>query len=267
MSPVQALDRFTQIPPFSDVAGGAPSMEGLGKITEGTQIIGENNFHYYVYNYPTANNTKKTMLVGSFPAQQTGKGILVLGQAFRDKTDYDYKSTLFLVDAMAESLTVAANTKRLGSATEDGPTKPTVVNSGATAENSGKKSLAHADNQANDNQQSADKFATDEEISKYCHNLEELLQKKIDQSNDLQDEIKRRKNGKLKVVLEVDIDARGTIDKMEIVEPDSRQRTNDDLVKIVTSASPYKNVPKMQEGLLSLRILFNKSGKLKIESR
>ncbi len=126
MSPVQALDRFTQIPPFSDVVASVQSTEGvgkvIGKVTEGTQIIGENNFHYYVYNYPTANNSTKEMLVGSFPAKEAGKGVLVLGQAFNEKSDYDYRSSLFLIDTMAEGLTSAANAKKLSSSAGDAGT-------------------------------------------------------------------------------------------------------------------------------------------------
>ncbi len=71
----------------------------------------------------------------------------------------------------------------------------------------------------------------------------------------------------MKVVIEVDIDSQGKIGKMEIVEPDGRQRTNDELVKVITSASPYKGVPKTEDGSLGLRIIFNKSGKLTIEPR
>ena len=234
---------------------------GAGKITEGTQIIGEGNFHYYVYNYPTASNTIKEMLVGSFPAKEAGKGVLVLGQTFNEKTDYDYKSTLFLVDTMAESLTMAANDKKLNSGTEQPKIDTKVPSSGEN------KNQVAPDTQTSQGKQSDNNFATDEELNKYCQNLEELLQKKVDQSHDLQEEVKRRKNGKLKVVLEIDVDAAGKIGKMEIAEPDARQRTNDDLVKVITSASPYKEVPKTENGLLGLRVVFNKKGELKIELR
>ncbi len=36
-------------------------------------------------------------------------------------------------------------------------------------------------------------LATDEQISKYCQNLEELLQKKIGQTKDLQEEVKEER--------------------------------------------------------------------------
>ena len=245
MSPVQALDRFIQIPPFSDVVS---STEGPPtKITEGSQILGEGAFHYFVYSYFTASNTKKVMLVGAFPAKESGKGVLVLGQALKEG-NYDYKSTLFLVDAMAEPLTNAANEKRLGhlfSKTESNVKEPT-ASSGSS-------------------NQSDNKIASEEELNQYCQLLQDKLQKRVEQSGDLQEVIKKRKTGKLKIVLDVDLDTSGSLKKMEISEPDPTQKVNDALIRIVKAASPFENVPKTDSGVLSLRIVFNKSGEIKVE--
>jgi hypothetical protein len=255
MSPVLALDRFTQIPPFSDiVATKDPGREEF-KVTEGSQILGDGNFHYFVRGYPTAINTIKTMLVGSFPAKEAGKSVLVLGQALKEGT-YDYKSTLFLIDTMAESRTTTANSKLLES---------------VLPENKAKKNEAQIVSEKGSNGQQAkeaeNKIASQEEIDQYCQDLQVKLQKKVDAESDLQEEVKRRKFGKLKVVLEFDIDANGNLQKLEITEPDTRQKTNDDLVKAIGSCGPYANVPKTDDGSLSLRLVFSKNGSVKITTR
>lgn len=256
MSPVQSLDRFIQIPPFSDVTAPPPgSIDRVTKITEGSQILGEGNFHYYVHSYPTSDKNKanRTILVGSFPAKDTGKSILVLGQALKDggkEGNYDYKSTLFLVDAMGEPLTLRANQRRV---------------SAAKSQKSGNDSLEEETGGNKKENVSDKKFATDDDLDKYYQALQDALKKKTQQSNELKEVVKRK--GKLKIVLEVDISADGQLTKIDITEPDKEQKVNDALVKIIKAAAPYKNVPKTENGELNLQIIFDKGGQLKIEPR
>ncbi len=266
MSPVQALDRFTQIPPFSDVVA---TSEPAKKVYEGSQVIGEGAFRYYVYNYTTASNTSKTMLIGSFPAKESGKGILVLGQTL-NPGNFDFKSTLFLVDAMAEPLTNAANQKKLegvnGHIPGSAPESTNIAPSTATAptETKSPTELTPPIHVPGVNP-SDNTLATEEEVSKYCEVLQEKLQKRVQQSSELQDVIKKRKTEKLKIVLDVDLSKDGQLRKLEIAEPDQVQKVNDTLVKIVKSSSPYENVPRTEGNVLSLRIILNKSGQLKVE--
>ncbi len=255
MSPVQALDRFIQIPPFSDVVANTNGIPT--KIAEGSQIIGEGSFHYFVHNYSTANNASKLMLVGAFPAKETGKGVLVLGQALKE-SKYDYKSTLFLVDAMAEPMTNAANERRLGAVSGTKVEEP-------KARTEIKPSTS-TDQVTDDTQdiKSDNKIATDEELKTYCEVLQEKLQKRVTQSSELQDVVKKRKTGKLKIVLDIDLNKDGKLQKMEIAEPDPVQKVNDALIKIVNAASPYENVPKTEGGVLNLRIVLHKNGDIKV---
>jgi hypothetical protein len=263
MSSVQALERFVQIPPFSDViSGAADSNEKAVKLTEGSQILGEGHFHYYVHTYPTANKVIKAMLVGSFPAKEPGKSVLVLGQALKEG-NYDYKSTLFLVDAMAEPLTLNANEKRLAAVKEHNSSigEPSIKPPEAHEQST---ELPPASQQTT---MSEKQYASEEELKAYYVTLEEKLKKKVEQSSELRDTIKKHKSGKLKVVLDVDINTQGHLRKMDIAEPDASQKVNDALVKAVKSLAPYGNVPKTENGLLNLRITLKKGGELKVEAR
>ncbi len=263
MSPVQSLDRFIQIPPFSDITAPPPGSEGkVVKITEGSQILGDGNFHYYVHNYPTNDKAKgtRTILVGSFPAKDPGKSVLVLGQALKEGNkdgSYDYKSTLFLVDAMGEPLTLKANQKRLSVTKSQNAGNDSLD---SEEETPSKKTNTPAKTSPSDN-----KFATDDELNKYYQALQDALKKKTQQSGDLQEVTKRK--GKLKVVLEVDISNDGQLTKIDITEPDNQQKVNDALVRIIRAAAPYKNVPKTEDGELNLHIIFGKGGELKVEPR
>jgi hypothetical protein len=238
LSPIHALDRFTQIPPFSDVVPSVSDELFAQKAKEGSQILGDTSFHYFVREYNTSNHSSKTMLIGSFPAKESGKGVLVLGQTLKEGI-YDFKSTLFVIDNMSESLTAAANSKL-------------------------QQSLGNTPKPSHSADEGKNKSASKEEVDKYCQNLQEQLQKSLSDESDLLEQVKKQQ-GKLKVVLEVAIDDSGNLTKMEIAEPDPRQKTNDDLVKVVNSLTPLKNVPKVDDYPLNLRIIF-KNGKIKVQS-
>ncbi len=267
LSTVQALDRFIQIPPFCDVT--APNPEYGGKVTkidEGSIILGYGDFHYYVHDYPlpTAENLKahKVILVGSFRAKEENKSVLVVGQALLGGT-YDYKSTLFLVDAMGEPLTLKANKNRLEAAARR--QAPTTTGSASNQDGLDSDSDTKSDKTGKANQ--SDKtFATEDELSQYYKDLQDTLGKKSDQSDVLQEIVTKRK-AKLKVVLEIDVNADGKLAKIDITEPDKDQKTNDNLVKLLSSSAPFKNVPKTENGQLNLRVVFGKGGAWKVEPR
>jgi hypothetical protein len=95
----RALDRFAQVPPFSDVIAASPDELNKYESMKGSEILGNSKFDYYVKTYPIANQATKVMLVGLLPPQKADKSVLVLGQALHEGI-YDYKSTLSLIDTM-----------------------------------------------------------------------------------------------------------------------------------------------------------------------
>lgn len=266
LSPVHALDRFIQIPPFTDVtAPAADSGQKVVKVAEGSQILGEGDFHYYVHTYPVAGKGPNTILVGSFPIQNSSKSVLVLGQGLKDER-YDYKSTLFLVDAMAEPLTTAANEKKksalgLNKSETQGGIKYKSVETTAGGPNA--ESNISGEQNVSDNAEAGPQ----ELIDQYCSNLQEKLSKKISQSHEVEEILNKPRKGKLKVVLDIDLGSEGHLRKIEITEPDSNQKLNDIFVKIVQSGAPYPSIPEAEGGVLSLRIVLNKAGEVKVEPR
>src|SRR5262249_55483352 len=132
MSPVQSLDNFTKRPLFTDAKNliGTQEIEKNPMVSTGKQIIGTGDFNYFVGHYETGGNADWPILVGSFAAKTPGKSILVIGQALSNDTPYDSKSTLFLVDQMAEEFTREGNRQRMGVAATP-PAKPKTSEGGS----------------------------------------------------------------------------------------------------------------------------------------
>jgi hypothetical protein len=241
MSPVQNLNNFIQRPLFTDAKNliGTQELDKNPNVSTGKEIIGTGDLTYLVGHYETGGNPDVPILIGSFPSKATGKSILVVGQALSNDTPYDSKSTIFLIDEMAEQFTKDGNRQRMGVAA----TPPSTPKTGQGGSETKSGEVA---------------FATDEQIAEFLGKVREKLQDKLSLPKQAADELKKKKSKKLKTTVSVGIDNDGNVKKIDITEPSEWDKINDAVVKDINSQAPYKDAPKTKDGLLTFMVYLKK---------
>ena len=119
-APVDKLDSFVGLPPYTDVIRLTPSDMKDAKLDENNQLLGTGNLHWFVARYarqepPQGEDSNAVILTGAFPSKKPGKSILVIGRGLTPGKAYDYKSTLWLCDQMSSDFTASGNAERSGS--------------------------------------------------------------------------------------------------------------------------------------------------------
>jgi hypothetical protein len=250
MSPVLALPNFIHRPLFTNVKGPYPGTVGE-KFESGSQIVGADTLNYFVGHYeepddPNLEKPPKNVLIGSFPAIAGKKSFLVIAQALRPNTTYDYKSTLWLIDQMAEEETAKGNEKRFAHVGIKLP------KTGGTTTEPEKETPEKVT------------YATDDEIDAFVKTAQEKLQNKLALSDELQETLQKKKTKKLKVTMTVGIGNDGSVKTLELTEPSDNEKLNHALEKDITSCAPYADAPKTEKGVLKLLVSLNRD-KLKVE--
>jgi outer membrane biosynthesis protein TonB len=168
---------------------------------------------------------------------------LVIGQALSNASVYDYKSTLWLIDQMAEEFTQEGNKQRVGVASlpqlkakENESGQSAATSSGTTAVT----------------------YSSDEDIQKFLSDLQTKLQEKLSLPKQAADELKKKKSKKLKTTVSVGVDNDGNVKRIEITEPSEWEKINNAVVKDINGCAPFANAPKTKEGILTFMVYLKK---------
>ncbi len=253
-SALQNLKSFTARPPLTGLTG-----EIFGeKIAEGTETLDRGAFNWYLGRYkgegleiikdgvvwkpgpdddapPPADPAllARTIFLGSFAGKPPHGSILVVGKAMDLTKPYDYKSTIWLVEQMSKSPDSKAPSDAGNQETQDKSTGPVA-------------------------------YASDEEVDKFCTNIQEKLQSKYSLPSDIKDDIAKKKLKRPKVAVMLDIDTDGQLKKIEITDPGETEKVTNILVKDVNACVPYQNVPNTKEGVVTVVVTLKKD-QIKVE--
>ena len=236
MSPVNDLTNFVSKPPCTDLAAESTDITAF-KIEENNQILGDGNLHWFVGKYastplPNTNDpVKEEALIGAYPSPEKGKSIIVLGRALKPGVAYDYKTTLWLCDQMAEDYTAVGNATRSGGGKMVAPAKS---DKGAVVEEK--------------------PAASEEEIDAFVEKLQPLIQEKLKLPDDIQELLKKKKPPKIKTQLAVKIDEQGNVTKLEITKPGDYDTATGALQRAVTTSAPFTEVPHTKAGEISVLV-------------
>lgn len=223
------LSNFLQKPPYFTVPPGGGEAKPIETIR---QPFGEEGqyFTYHAMRYGFA-ETAAVGLVGSVPAVDPKKSILMIGQSLNEKATYDYKSAVWLVDQMGSERTKRGNDR-------------------IKAKNADSKDGDTTDGAATD----APEVATPEQIAEFLTKTAEKIQGKLTLPNETADELKKKKSKKMKVRVVVALDEEGKLTKIEISEPSELESVTTAVVKAINNSTPIENVPKTKDGKLSLKV-------------
>jgi len=223
------LSNFLQKPPYFTVPPGGGEAKPIETIR---QPFGEEGqyFTYHAMRYGFA-ETASVGLVGSVPAVDPKKSILMIGQSLNEKATYDYKSAVWLVDQMGSERTKRGNDR-------------------IRAKNTDSKDGDTTDGAATD----APEVATPEQIAEFLSKTAEKIQGKLTLPNETADELKKKKSKKMKVRVVVALDEEGKLTKIEISEPSELESVTTAVVKAINNSTPIENVPKTKDGKLSLKV-------------
>lgn len=223
------LANFLQKPPYFTVPPGGGEAKPIETIR---QPFGEEGqyFTYYAMRYGYAESAT-VGLVGSVPAVDSKKSILMIGQSLNEKSGYDYKSAVWLVDQMGSERTKRGNEAIL-------------------AKNASAKTDATADGTTTD----AQEVATPEQMTEFLGKTAEKIQGNLTLPNETADELKKKKSKKMKVRVVVTVDSEGKLTKIEISEPSELESVNLAVVKAINNSAPIENLPKTKDGKLSLKV-------------
>ena len=223
------LSNFLQKPPYFTVPPGGGEAKPIETIR---QPFGEEGqyFTYHAMRYGFA-ETAAVGLVGSVPAVDPKKSILMIGQSLNEKATYDYKSAVWLVDQMGSERTKRGNDR-------------------IKAKNADSKDGDTTDGAATD----APEVATPEQIAEFLTKTAEKIQGKLTLPNETADELKKKKSKKMKVRVVVGLDEEGKLTKIEISEPSELESVTTAVVKAINNSTPIENVPKTKDGKLSLKV-------------
>lgn len=226
VTPCKNLVNFTVKPPYVTTPGGGDPKV----IEEQHQAFGEEgDFHYYAMRYGFGADTMIS-LIGSFPAVDPKKCVLMIGQTLKEKTTYDYKSGVWLVDQMGSERTKRGNQAIVNKTKDDDATATTT----STAEPSD--------------------LGTPEQINEFLTKTGEKIQAALTLPNEAAEELKKKKSKKMKVRVVVGIDAEGKLTKIDIAEPSELESVTNAVVKAINNSTPFETPPKTKEGKLSLKI-------------
>jgi len=248
MAPVNDLANFVGKPPFTDVYAAANTKDV--KADEGNQILGDGNLHWFVghYSKPNPNGgdipALENILTGGYQSPVKGKSIIVVGRVLKATANqYDYKTTLWLCDQMAEDYTATGNR------TKTGETKMVAPDGSGEA-----KPEAKAEKP----------IASDEDIDTFVTSLEPLLQEKLRIPDDLQELLKKHHPPKIKTTLTVGIDETGQVSKLEITKPGDYDSASSAVTKAVNACTPFADVPHTKDGSITVLVSLSQN-KIKVE--
>jgi hypothetical protein len=227
VAPCKNLSNFTGKPPHVVVPPGVdPKVleENHQKFGEG-----EGDFHYYAMRYGLG-EAATTALIGSFPAVDPTKCILMIGTSLKEKTQYDYKSGVWLVDQMGSERTKRGNKEILEKA-KGGEDASTTASTTDAAE-----------------------VSTPEQISEFLTKTSEKIQGGLTLPAEAADELKKKKSKKLKVRVVIGVDEVGNLTKIEIAEPSELESVTNAVVKAIKDSTPFENLPKTKDNKLTLRV-------------
>jgi hypothetical protein len=246
-APVDKLDNFVGLPPYTDVYRATPQDIKENKIDENNQLLGSGNLHWFVCRYarqnpPAGEDANAVILIGAFPSTKPGKSILVIGRALKPDKSYDYKSTLWLCDQMASDFTASGNEERSGS-------KKVSIDSGtSTATAAEEKPLA-----------------TDKELDAFAGQIQQTIQSKLKLPDDVQEEMKKKKPKGLKSSINVGINTSdGTITKLDITQQSEPDSLTQALSKAINASTPFVDPPRTKDGSVKVVVSINKD-QVKVE--
>lgn len=250
-TPLTNLDQFAGKPPYTDVD--RADIQSC-VVDGGDQILGAGKLKWVLGRYTAPKHKEPvTVLIASFPAVQTGKSILVIGQSYQDSDErkYDYKTTLFVLDQQASETTAKGNEERL----EKGEPGEVVVGADEDEEDldeEGKKVI---------------KVSTEEDIDKFLEAAKAKLQEKLDLPEKVttsaakyEEENKEPKKWK-GVSLLIGIDREGQVRRMEKnLEDPKYEIISKALEKAVQDVSKFDDPPvvKTPEFQFKVRLLGTK---------
>ncbi len=228
LDPCKNLENFIGKPPYVTIPAGGETKT----IEEQHQVFGEaGDFHYYAMRYGYLQDTI-AVLVGSFPALDAGKCVVMIGQSLKEKAPYDYKSSVWLVDQMGSERTKRGNKALLEKEQSKEPDATTTT--GTTTDQP--------------------EVATPEQMTEFLTKTGEKIKGNLTLPAEVADELKKKKSKKLRVKIAVAVDAEGKLTKIDITEPSELESVTNAVVKAINSSTPIENLPKTKDGKLSLRI-------------
>ncbi len=155
---------------------------------------------------------------------------MMIGQTLKEKTTYDYKSGVWLVDQMGSERTKRGNQAIVNKTKDDDATATATSTADATD------------------------LATPEQIAEFLTKTGEKIQGALTLPNEAAEELKKKKSKKMKVRVVVGLDAEGKLTKIDISEPSELESVTNAVVKAINNSTPFEAPPKTKEGKLSLKI-------------
>ncbi len=223
-TPCKNLANFILKPPYVEAPGGIVPTQ----LEEQHQVFGEEgDFHYYAMKF--ISNDPMVTLVGSFPSVDPKKCVLMIGQSLKEKTPYDYKSAVWLVDQMGSERTKRGNQAIIAKKVGDAPATAT------------------------DTTEAAD-LASPEKVTEFLTKVGEKIKGALTLPVESAEELKKKKSKKMKVRIVVGVDTAGNLTKIDIAEPSELESVTNAVVKAIKESTPFEDMPKTKEGKLSLRV-------------
>lgn len=241
MGPVDNLESFVGLPPYSNVFRAESGELKNVKVDENKQLIGNGALHWFVGRYnkqePAAGeNPQELILIGGFPSPKPGKSILVIGKSLSKDKHYDYQSSLFLIDHMASDFTAQGNAER----TNDPSKKNDLIVSTGTTTATGEPEVEKP-------------IATDAELDSFAKKVEDDIQAKLKLPEDVQEELKKKKSPKgFKSEINVRVNGAGAINKLEITQQADLESMSPALERAINGAAPFKDTPRTKDGNIDL---------------
>lgn len=253
LSPATNLQSFLAKPPFANVNASPDFQER--NVPRATKILGDGELTWATLRYPAIEPKGKTVqvLVCGYPAKVKGKAVLVVGRAFDDNNGtYDFKTSLDMIEHMAEQWTSQGNVNR-----------GVKVDENITTPNKTPGTTASDEDEDEDSTEKAEPNATSAEITTYLKDVESKIQEKLSMPDDALEQLnkdaeeKRKKPRKWKLKLKVGFDADGNVKKLEWSKAPTEdlQKLASALESAVNANSPYPKPPKTADLLFKFQVV------------
>lgn len=241
LAPLSSLNNFVGKPPFQEVDR---ADAGTAIIDSSEQILGAGKLKWILGRYTKPGSKDPIhILLASFPAAKEGKSILVVAQAYDDKSKraYNHKTTLFVLDEIASELTARQNEQTLASSKDD-----------TKASSADDEDEDFDESESGNSSPKPSKQSTDEEIDQFMVDAQVVLQEALDLPENLisladkyEEENKKPKKWKEGGLL-VGIDPEGHVKRIELLATEQNEKTealNKALEKAVQKVEVFKDAP------------------------
>ena len=197
------------------------------------------------------------IVTSTFPSPVSGKSVLVISRAADPAKPYDPKSTEFLIDQMEIILK--------NRAAEAGKADPTSV-VGGTKDTAGTETVKKDTTTGSGTGTGTatgtttapeEKFASDDELEKYCSVVAEAVEKKLKLPEDAQELVSKKKLKKLKESMTIGIDNTGAVTKLNINKAPELDSMNAALQHAINGSSPFADAPQTKENLASFKVTYD----------